>query len=350
MSIQFQRQIRNNVTEIKDYLKDLYNWEEKIENKKPKQKKAEFDYPIRQLEINNENENAENIQKFRKNKTTITNYYNAWDNLDVEKEIEKVDKKIPKEMNDKKIEENKFRELLLDPKIKKSQADKLYLKKNYKASEIIYKEILELILKIDKNIFSENNKKKINDFQIKIMGNLSQNLLNNKKFEDSKKICFDILDINKNFLKTYFRLGKIFELEKKYDKSIEFYNKGLINSESNLEKDEFLKKIRFLKKKIKKNLDIFKNSMEINKYEFNGKRYFCDIKENLIKKENLKKVKQNFDGKNQEEIEKEFSKYFKQTKIENLSYDFLKLKNIDGKLVKKAKKDFTNKKTRVKFK
>lgn len=354
MSIQFQRQIRQNMTEIKDYLKDLYDWEEKIDTKKKKQK-PKYDYPIRKLEIQDENECAENIQKFRKNKTTIGNYYNAWDKLDVEKEIEKIDKRLPKDIFKKKKEENKFRELLLDPKIKKNQADKLFLEKKYKKSEFIYKEILDLIFKIDKDIFSDNKKNEIEIFQMKIMGNLSQNYLNNKKYKESKKICLELLEKDENFLKNYFRLGKIFEMEKKYNKSIEYYNKGLLKSNNNLEKDEFLKKIRIIKKKIKVNLDVFKKSMEIEKYQFFGKRYFCDIKEINSENQNVKKEKiiikrEKLNLANKEEIEKEFNKYFKENKTENKSYEFLKLKNIEGKFIKKKIRNLKKKKfSKIKF-
>ncbi len=80
MSIEFQKDIRQNAQELNNYVKDLHSWNDVI-NKKTKVRKSEdIEYPIRKLKNSKE---KIDIGKFRKNKTTIDEYYNAWENLDV---------------------------------------------------------------------------------------------------------------------------------------------------------------------------------------------------------------------------------------------------------------------------
>lgn len=105
MSHQLQRNIRQNVADMKDYLGDLYKWTKDIEDEgktlKNKPKK-QVDVPIRgKADDEIEEEKAEpskhsnKVDKslLRKDKVPLVDYYKAWDKVDVEEELNEVDNK-----------------------------------------------------------------------------------------------------------------------------------------------------------------------------------------------------------------------------------------------------------------
>ena len=85
MSIGFQHQIRQNALEMQDYLKDLYDWEEKLNkesNSKLLKPQNNEIIPVR----DNPNKNGATLSSssiLKRDTNTIENYYNSWNKIDV---------------------------------------------------------------------------------------------------------------------------------------------------------------------------------------------------------------------------------------------------------------------------
>ena len=89
MSIQLQKQIKNNSEDLIKYVNDLYVWEDEKDkkpkkNKKLKTKKIKKKARNKGIDVIPEvvEEKKQNINLMR-DKTTIKDYYDAWDKLDV---------------------------------------------------------------------------------------------------------------------------------------------------------------------------------------------------------------------------------------------------------------------------
>ena len=95
MSIQLQKQIKNNSEDLVKYVNDLFEWEDdkdtKPQAKKKQKAKKKIKRKVRNQDLKEELEEikevAEEEQKKNVNlirdKTTIKDYYDAWDKLDI---------------------------------------------------------------------------------------------------------------------------------------------------------------------------------------------------------------------------------------------------------------------------
>lgn len=88
--------MRHNASDIKNYLKELYDWEEEVNGKeRPAAEKEESDVPIRgKVEIDLHQQKS--IKELQRDANTIKDYYSAWNKFDVDKELDRVDEVAPK--------------------------------------------------------------------------------------------------------------------------------------------------------------------------------------------------------------------------------------------------------------
>lgn len=102
MSFSLQQQIKNNSTDIKNYIDDLYKWEEQV-TQKPKKNilvSQKSDIPpirgaVETEKIVPKSETAKkedsSVKKFKRDGNTVSDYYKAWDTYDIDKELEKLE-------------------------------------------------------------------------------------------------------------------------------------------------------------------------------------------------------------------------------------------------------------------
>ncbi len=85
MSINVQAQIRNNATDIRSYLSDLYKWEDEVNGTsapkaQPKKKKEyEIRGDVRQSDPNPSSNTKATPKELQRDINSIPNYYKAWD-------------------------------------------------------------------------------------------------------------------------------------------------------------------------------------------------------------------------------------------------------------------------------
>ena len=111
MSFVIQNQIKNNSTDIKNYIDDLYKWEDDVSTQKPKKRpnpkndedlppirgKVQQDLkdlpPVRgkdQKQNQNESEASKN-SRLKRDGNTVSDYYKAWDKFNPDEELKKLD-------------------------------------------------------------------------------------------------------------------------------------------------------------------------------------------------------------------------------------------------------------------
>ena len=89
MSFEVQNQIRQNATDIRSYLDDLFTWEEEIGNKKSKrpQDNSKKEFSIRgnveNREKNRQSSKNFDTAKLKRDTNSVVDYYREWDKFDV---------------------------------------------------------------------------------------------------------------------------------------------------------------------------------------------------------------------------------------------------------------------------
>jgi hypothetical protein len=99
MSFQVQNQIRQNASDIRTYIDDLYSWEEQVNTKdnSKSQQKPKKEYAIRGNVVEDKQTTARQTQNtgdesqqnpaLIRDKNTIPDYYKAWDQIKIVKII-----------------------------------------------------------------------------------------------------------------------------------------------------------------------------------------------------------------------------------------------------------------------
>lgn len=242
-------QIRQNAQELNDYLKDLYQWEDKVENKTPRQV-DENQFPIRNFPDKLPPSKAE-VEKFRKNKTNIKDYFQAWENMDVENYLEQ--QEFSHEDSRHNFELNSLLQILSPLKIQKDKGNQLFLQKKYQASLEIYLSIERSIDEVKKEDFKmEKSLFQIRDLKVKVLGNISQIHLLFKDLVQTESYCNKVLALDPLNQKAYYRLSKVYWAHKYFTKSLETLKKGIEVVQDIKEKDfllEQMKKVRKMQQK-----------------------------------------------------------------------------------------------------
>lgn len=103
MSVNLQRNIRQNVADMHNYVKELYQWSDEITTKgvKPRrQEQQQHEIPIRgqayqeeQSEVSSDRLKNAKVEKsmLRKDKIPLVDYYKNWDKVDVDEELKEID-------------------------------------------------------------------------------------------------------------------------------------------------------------------------------------------------------------------------------------------------------------------
>ena len=124
MTFRIQNQIRQNATDIRNYLDELFSWEEEANTKGKKATKASTkqnkeNYPIRGQALEedtvesdknlteagpekDERELTEEEKNLKRDILTIPDYYKAWDKFDADQEMEKLEKQEDQKQIQKK--------------------------------------------------------------------------------------------------------------------------------------------------------------------------------------------------------------------------------------------------------
>ncbi len=179
-----QMNIKNNVSDMKNYFKDLYEWEENMQKKKKTKKQVHKEVPIRgdvleeerQAELKRQKLAKQQIfddlpqeqtLKYKRDANTVQDYYKAWDKFDVEQEISKLDEKtvtppidptkpqVKPKPNQKVIikggKSSQFSDInAIKEKVRKlHQANIFYQNGNYNTAIDLYSECIQLMPALD---------------------------------------------------------------------------------------------------------------------------------------------------------------------------------------------------------
>lgn len=105
-AVQFQRTIRNNANDLREYLTDLYKWETGIEENKSQHKQKQsrpVNFPVRgAVDEPTQTDGSRSVADgsfaslpavdktlLRKNKVPLADYYKAWDKFDPSEQLER---------------------------------------------------------------------------------------------------------------------------------------------------------------------------------------------------------------------------------------------------------------------
>ena len=103
--VEIQNQIRNNANSIRDYMDDLSNWESEMNQIDAAVSNKTYPLseppPIRSTVEVEETKSTPTL--YKRDKTNMKDYYKAWENFNIDAEIEKLDDKIPKVLKTPKV-------------------------------------------------------------------------------------------------------------------------------------------------------------------------------------------------------------------------------------------------------
>ncbi|KAL4501559.1 hypothetical protein ABPG72_018610 [Tetrahymena utriculariae] len=257
MSYNIQQQIKNNATDIRKYVEDLYDWEQKMEHqeksKKNKQSK-ETSAPIRgkadiqvsgsenkkEQNLQQENQTGSKNQQLIRDQNSIKDYYKAWDKFDVDQEIESLEQKQKDEEQSKfinpyesmqstqpraapktQIKINSQRSTIVDINSLKDKANLSYQSLDYKTANELYTQCINQ-LKDQQALTSDEKLLFANIYSNRAMTNIKL-----QEYAQAEIDSTSALTIDANHVKSYLRRGTARKKLKKIKEAHEDFKKAL---------------------------------------------------------------------------------------------------------------------------
>jgi len=390
MSISIQQQIKNNSTDIKSYIDDLYKWEDTVKQnpQKPLKKPINPDLPPIRGKVQSEslekdhflsNSDPKNPNiKLKRDGNTVSDYYKAWDKFDPDEELKKLDE--DKGNNDSKppisskpINLNNNKEVLAPAYSKitvkggrnpnseyealKDKANLYYRNYEYQKALEIYNEIIEKIQKGSGNPSM---------FLSLLLSNRAMTFIKLQDYVKAEIDCKIAIENTPDFYKPYARRGLCRKKMGKIKLAIKDFQKSLdLEGNYNNDNKEVIAEIKALEEILRKRRIKAAKSLilpgknqgkwmkievedigvhekiveEINEEENEKKDLLKNMsftvegkKEEINKKEEIKKKNPDFlnnNKENQQIPEENIEKKPGNPLKAELSYDYAKLKEID---------------------
>lgn len=276
MSFALQQQIKNNSSDIRNYIDDLYKWEDEVSSKKKKTNKSTASLnkdlpPVRgqafieektqakesSIKMDSKSKEQAN-QNLKRDGNTVSDYYKAWDKFDVDSELKKLEGEEDKANNPEKTQPkiNSSNEILNTNKqlapahsrivIKGGrntahELDSLKEKANLHYRNFEFSKALELYSEcLDK---LENNGNKDPLVYSTLLSNRAMTLIKLQDYVKAEQDCDVAIKINPNFSKSYARKGLCHKKMGKFKTSLENFRKAL---EFDKENQDYQKEILIL--------------------------------------------------------------------------------------------------------
>jgi tetratricopeptide (TPR) repeat protein len=237
MSVNLQRNLRQNVAEMHDYVNDLYKWTDEVATKGPKThkiEKSQVDIPIRGQAYTEELvEAAQDKLKnakvdksmLRKDKIPLVDYYKNWDKVDVEEALKDTDAAPVSNVVTEAFSENKGKDKSKGVGLQvvggtrkrvsalddiKNDGNEYYRQREYvkaieKYSEALVKDSLtQNTIDNDMQTFDQNI-----DIYLSLLTNRAQCFMNQQEFSKGLKDCNKAISIKNDYAKAYFRKSQI---------------------------------------------------------------------------------------------------------------------------------------------
>ncbi|KRX09003.1 hypothetical protein PPERSA_01890 [Pseudocohnilembus persalinus] len=313
-----QKQIRENAEDLRNYVEDLYEWEEAVE-KKPKiqnKKNSEIKAPVRgEAEINIENQEEKQTQKENitkiKNKNlvrdanTVQDYYKAWDKFNVDEELQDLEKE---EQLEKQKQLDKMNPYLQSKQVKAPARAKIQIKGGrgplnsinslrdkgnlyFKSTE--YEKAIEQYTECIKLFSSSQITRDEQDLYVTIYSNRAMAYLKLFEYSKAEQDCNSALKMNPVHEKALYRRAMSRKKMKKFRDSIKDFEKAAEISPANKEIQKELKIVKSayqqVRDKAKQHLllpgkeEKYTQNLQVldveNNEAFEGGKYFEELEE-----------------------------------------------------------------------
>jgi tetratricopeptide (TPR) repeat protein len=208
--IEIQHQIRNNANSLRDYIDELANWEEEVNQIDSKLANKTFPLieppPVRGVvkseEVEKEGKEGKDSQGlYKRDKNNMKDYYKAWDSYDIDKELEKLEDK-PKIFQPPKVPAKpKANIIVKGGRAVNSEVDRLKDAGNLEFSSGNYEKALEkysacLDLEVPK------------DVQIVLLSNSAECWLRLREFQKALESASAALLVDEKHVKSLLRSAK----------------------------------------------------------------------------------------------------------------------------------------------
>ncbi|CAD8165097.1 unnamed protein product [Paramecium octaurelia] len=218
MSIQLQQQIKNNALEIKEYIHDLYDWEESVNTTQKPQKKQNEQIDPNSVPIRGkvEQEKQSEILKkqLKRDQNSVQNYYDAWNKVDVDKLLEESDDPIVMDVYKKPQQTNINNKIVIKGgrNVIKSQ---VILNKEQANELFKLQEFQKAIEKYTECIQELNQKQSLNEEELEqlviIYSNRAQCQLKLLDYNQALLDCNKALSLNSNHQKSLLRRSTVLQ-------------------------------------------------------------------------------------------------------------------------------------------
>ncbi|CAD8064411.1 unnamed protein product [Paramecium primaurelia] len=270
MSIQLQQQIKNNALEIKDYIHDLYDWEEQMNTSQKPQKKQNLQIDPNSVPIRGkvEQEKQSEILKkqLKRDTNSVQNYYDAWNKVDVDKLLEETDEPIvmdvykkPQQTNiNNKIVVKGGRNVIKSQVIlNKEQANELFKQQEFQKAIEKYTECIQEL----------NQKQSLNEEELEqlviIYSNRAQCQLKLLDYNQALLDCNKALNLNSNHQKSLLRRSTVLQELGKWKEALKDSEKLVLLGDQDAKQIvlKLQKKIQMKKENARNQLKQVKNFM-----------------------------------------------------------------------------------------
>ncbi|CAD8163894.1 unnamed protein product [Paramecium pentaurelia] len=270
MSIQLQQQIKNNALEIKDYIHDLYDWEEQMNTSQKPQKKQNLQIDPNSVPIRGkvEQEKQSEILKkqLKRDTNSVQNYYDAWNKVDVDKLLEETDEPIvmdvykkPQQTNiNNKIVVKGGRNVIKSQVIlNKEQANELFKQQEFQKAIEKYTECIQEL----------NQKQSLNEEELEqlviIYSNRAQCQLKLLDYSQALLDCNKALNLNSNHQKSLLRRSTVLQELGKWKEALKDSEKLVLLGDQDAKQIvlKLQKKIQMKKENARNQLKQVKNFM-----------------------------------------------------------------------------------------
>ena len=270
MSFNIQHQIKKNSTDIKSYIDDLYKWEEEISSKSKPLSSPSTISQIPQVrgqvklestnsgsKSSNNEKNIENDKtdksKYKRDINSVEDYYKAWDNFDVDKELKKLEteeesksKPTPIDVMKKIQAPANTRIVVKGGRNTNSDINSLRDRANLHYRNFEYPKALEIYSECIQKI--EESQQKDETLYSLILSNRAMAYIKLNDYVKAKQDCDLSINYNPTLSKSYARRGICLKKMGKYKLALTDNKKGLELEPENI---EFSKEITVIEEILK---------------------------------------------------------------------------------------------------
>ena len=252
-AMEIQYQIRNNATDVREYMNDLEKWEDQVnaldQSLKAKHQENKAKQPVRAA--------VREESSLKRDKANIFKYYSSWDKFDADKELEKLETESsgPKYEPPKKTAEPRTKVLVKGGRTQVSEAERLKDQANLSFAGHDYEKALK---QYQESLTMEPTE----ELKTILFSNRAECFLRLRKYHESIAEAEKALAVNSNHTKSYLRKAKAKAFLNKFNESIQDLESALSIEPENKALAQELKKVQ---KKRQSKINQLKESMQSKK-------------------------------------------------------------------------------------